>query len=123
MLPQISDTERQALEAGTSGSTASSSAATPTSRRCWREPYNTLPPEEQAFLDGPAEELCKMIDRYTISRTRRVPEHVLDYMKKQGFYGPADPEGIRRHGLLGAAAQPGDGQAVAGVDRPSAPTS
>jgi acyl-CoA dehydrogenase len=87
MLPQISDTERQALEAGTVWVDGEYFGGNPDFAKMLAEPYNTLSAEEQAFLDGPTEELCKMIDRYTVSRTRKVPEHVLDYMKKQGFFG------------------------------------
>jgi acyl-CoA dehydrogenase len=92
MLPQISDTERQALEAGTVWVDGQYFAGNPDFARMLAEPYNTLSAEEQAFLDGPCEELCKMIDRYTIARTRRVPEHILDFMKKQGFFGMLIPK-------------------------------
>lgn len=92
MLPQISDTERLALEAGTVWVDGEFFSGNPDFAKMLAEPYDTLSPEEQAFLDGPTEELCKMIDRYTISRTRRVPEHVLDYMKKQGFFGLLIPK-------------------------------
>ncbi|HUQ26502.1 MAG TPA: acyl-CoA dehydrogenase family protein, partial [Burkholderiales bacterium] len=92
MLPQISDTERQALEAGTVWIDGQLFGGNPDFAGILREPYNRLSAEEQAFLDGPCEEVCRMIDRYTISRTRRVPEHVLDYLKKQGFFGLLIPK-------------------------------
>lgn len=92
VLPQISDTERQALEAGTVWVDGELFSGNPDFKRILAEPYNRLSPEEQAFLDGPTEEVCKMIDRHTIARTRRVPEHVLDYLKKQGFFGLLIPK-------------------------------
>ncbi|MGQ0585739.1 MAG: acyl-CoA dehydrogenase, partial [Gammaproteobacteria bacterium] len=92
MLPQISDTERQALEAGTVWVDGELFGGNPDFARMLREAYNKLGVEEQAFLDGPAEEVCKMIDRYTIARTRRVPEHILGYLKKQGFFGLLIPK-------------------------------
>jgi acyl-CoA dehydrogenase len=92
MLPQISDTERQALEAGTVWVDGQFFGGNPDFELMLKEAYNKLSPEEQAFLDGPTEELCKMIDRYTISRTRRMPEHILDYLKKQGFFGLLIPK-------------------------------
>ena len=92
MLPQISDTERQALEAGSVWIDGDIFAGNPDFAKVLAEPYDKLSPEEQAFLDGPAEELCKMIDRYTIARTRRVPEHIVDFMKKQGFFGLLIPK-------------------------------
>ena len=92
MLPQISDTERQALEAGTVWVDGQIFAGNPDFGAMLGEAYNTLSPEEQAFLDGPCDEVCKMIDRYTIARTRKVPEHVVDYLKKQGFFGLLIPK-------------------------------
>jgi acyl-CoA dehydrogenase len=92
MLPQISDTEKQALEAGTVWIDGEIFGGNPDFAKMLAEAYSTLSPEEQAFLDGPAEELCKMVDRYTIARTRKVPEHIIDYMKKQGFYGLLIPK-------------------------------
>jgi acyl-CoA dehydrogenase len=92
MLPVISDTERLALEAGTVWIDGEFFKGNPDFARMLAEPYSRLAPEEQAFLDGPAEELCKMTDRYTIARTRRVPEHLVDYMKKQGFFGLLIPK-------------------------------
>jgi acyl-CoA dehydrogenase len=92
MLPQISDTERLALEAGTVWIDGQLFSGSPDFKKMLAEPYHRLTAEEQAFLDGPAEELCRMIDRYQISRTRRVPEHVLDFMKKQGFFGLLVPK-------------------------------
>src|SRR5688572_2233161 len=92
MLPVISDTERMALEAGTVWIDGEFFGGNPDFAKMLGEGYNSLSPEEQAFLDGPVDELCKMIDRYTIARTRRVPEHILDYLKKQGFFGLLIPK-------------------------------
>jgi acyl-CoA dehydrogenase len=92
MLPQISDTERLALEAGTVWIDGQFFSGSPDFGKMLAENYNKLTAEEQAFLDGPAEEVCRMTDRYTIARTRRVPEHILDYLKKQGFFGLLIPK-------------------------------
>ncbi|MDZ7826642.1 MAG: hypothetical protein U5R48_12200 [Gammaproteobacteria bacterium] len=54
MLPRISDTERQALEAGTVWIDGEIFSGRPDFRRILSEPYDRLPAEEQAFLDGPA---------------------------------------------------------------------
>ena len=92
ILPRISDTERQALEAGTVWVDGQIFSGNPDFRKMLAEPYNTLSPEEQAFLDGPAEELCQMVDPYELERTRKVPEKVLNYIKKQGFMGLLIPK-------------------------------
>lgn len=85
ILPQISDTERQALEAGSVWIDGQFFGGNPDFKKMLAENYNRLSSEEQAFLDGPCEQLLQMMDRYEVSRTRRVPEAVLDYLKQEGF--------------------------------------
>lgn len=87
MLPRISDTENQALEAGTVWIDGEIFSGTPDFARMLAEPYNQISAEEQAFLDGPTEQLCRMLDHYEITTSRRVPEEVINYIKQQGFMG------------------------------------
>ena len=87
ILPQISDTERQALEAGKVWIDGGFFAGNPDFKKILAENYNQLPAEEQAFLDGPVEQLCRMVDRYEIGRTKRIPEEVLEFIKKSGMMG------------------------------------
>lgn len=87
ILPQISDTERQALEAGKVWIDGGFFAGKPDFKKILAENYNKLPAEEQAFLDGPVEELCRMVDRYDIGRTKRIPEEILEFIKKSGMMG------------------------------------
>ena len=87
ILPQISDTERQALEAGKVWIDGGFFAGNPDFKKILAENYNQLPAEEQAFLDGPVEQLCRMIDRYEIGRNKRIPEEVLEFIKKSGMMG------------------------------------
>ncbi|HKY93038.1 MAG TPA: acyl-CoA dehydrogenase family protein, partial [Nevskiaceae bacterium] len=92
ILPSISDTERQALEAGTVWMDGEFFGGRPDFGKLLADPYSTLSPEEQAFLDGPCEHLLSMIDRYEIARTRRVPDDVLAYIKREGFMGMLIPK-------------------------------
>ncbi|MEX0739474.1 MAG: acyl-CoA dehydrogenase [Pseudohongiella sp.] len=92
VLPRISDTEKQALEAGTVWIDGQIFSGNPDFRNILEEPYNQLSAEEQAFMDGPTEELCRMIDSYQITTTRKVPDDVLDYIKQQGFMGLLIPK-------------------------------
>ncbi|MDR3419499.1 MAG: acyl-CoA dehydrogenase [Nevskia sp.] len=87
VLPQISDTERQALEAGAVWIDGGFFSGSPDFKKILAEAYNKLPAEEQAFLDGPVEELCRMVDRYQIGRTKRMPEEILDFIRKSGMMG------------------------------------
>jgi len=50
------------------------------------ENYDQLPAHEQAFLDGPVEELLKMADGYELSRTRKLPDDVFKFMADNGFF-------------------------------------
>lgn len=92
VLPRISDTERQALEAGTVWIDGQIFSGNPDFAKMLAEPYNQHSAEEQAFLDGPTEDLCRMIDRYQVGVTRKVPDAVLDAIKQQGFMGLLIPK-------------------------------
>ncbi len=92
MLPRISDTERQALEAGTVWIDGQIFSGNPNFRSMLEQPYDALSEEERAFLEGPTEELCLMTDAYEVVRTRRVPESVQRYIKDQGFMGLLIPK-------------------------------
>ena len=83
LLPTMSDTEREALEAGTvwwDGELF-------TGRPDWSKLLSAKPPrlaaDEQAFMDGPCEELCRMLDDWDITHRRAdLPPHVWDFLKK-----------------------------------------
>ena len=92
MLPQISDTERLALEAGTVWIDGEYFNGSPDFRRMLKEPYSPLPAEEQAFLDGPCTELCRMIDAYEVGQSRQIPPEVLQFLKDKGFMGMLIPK-------------------------------
>lgn len=85
ILPQISDTERQALEAGAVWIDGPFFAGRADFDKILAQPYGRLTAEEQAFLDGPCNELLAMIDRDEIQRTKHVPEDVFEFIKKKGF--------------------------------------
>jgi len=91
VLPRISDTEREALEAGTVWIDGEIFSGNPDFAGMLKQPYNDLSEEERAFLEGPAEELCLMIDRYEVERTRKVPDDIIEFIKAQGFMGMLIP--------------------------------
>jgi acyl-CoA dehydrogenase len=52
-----------------------------------------LTAEEQSFLDGPCEELCRMLDEWDITHRRAdLPPHVWDFLKKKGFFAMIIPK-------------------------------
>ena len=100
-LPKISDTERQALEAGTVGFDAELFSGGRDGEAA-RRPARPAPAEEQAFLDGPTEELCRMIDDWQVRRAKQIPEDIWSFVKKNGFLGMLIS---KEHGGLGFSAQ------------------
>jgi acyl-CoA dehydrogenase len=87
LLPAISDTEREALEAGTVWVDGELFSGNPNWEKIANEAYHQMSPEEQAYYDGPVEELCRMCNDYEISTTREVPQEIWDFMNNNGFFG------------------------------------
>jgi acyl-CoA dehydrogenase len=102
-LPKVSDTETQALEAGTVGFDAELFSGTPDWDKLRAIAPIVLSAEEQAFLDGPTEELCRVINDWQVRHaTREVPQAIWDFLKKHGFLGMLIS---KEHGGLGFSAQ------------------
>jgi|HubBroStandDraft_1064217.scaffolds.fasta_scaffold41552_1 acyl-CoA dehydrogenase len=98
LLPPMSDTEREALEAGTVWWEGELFTGNPD----WRKLRGAAPPrlsdEEQAFLDGPVETLCAMLDDFDITHRRAdLPPEVWSYIKSQRFFAMIIP---KRYGGL-----------------------
>jgi acyl-CoA dehydrogenase len=93
VMPPISDTERTALEAGTVGFEGELFSGKPDWNQLLRQPKPELSVEEQAFLDGPVEELCAMVNDWQISHELAdlTPE-IWDYVKKKKFFGMIIPK-------------------------------
>lgn len=101
-MPEMSATEREALEAGTVGWDGELFSGRPDWRRLLGAPPARLSAEEQAFLDGPVETLCRMLDDWDITERRRdLPPGVWRFIKEQGFFGMIIP---RQYGGLGFSA-------------------
>ena len=101
ILPNISDTERAALEAGKVWADGELFSGNPNLKKLMNEPYPKLTPEEQAFMDGPVNKVCEMIDDWEIWRQRKVPDDVMDVFKKEKFFGMIIP---KEYGGLGFSA-------------------
>jgi acyl-CoA dehydrogenase len=102
-LPKVSDTEAQALEAGTVGFDAELFSGEPDWDKLRSIAPIVLTPEEQAFLDGPTDELCSLIDDWKVRHAEReIPEEVWEFVKKHGFLGMLIS---KEHGGLGFSAQ------------------
>jgi len=87
LLPTMSATEREALEAGTVWWDGELFSGNPDWSRLRANPPARLSAEEQAFLDGPCEELCRMLDDFDITHRRGdLPPAVWDFLKSRGFF-------------------------------------
>jgi len=92
-LPPMSDTEKAAIEAGTVGWEAELFRGRPDWSRLSAVAAPTLSDDEQAFLDGPAETLCRMLDDWDITHERNdLPPEVWDFIKSNGFFGMIIPK-------------------------------
>jgi len=98
VLPRISETEQVALDAGTVGFEGELFAGKPDWSKLLSQPKPQLSAEEQAFLDGPCEELCRMIDDWHITHEiADLPPEIWDYVKRKGFFAMIIP---KRYGGL-----------------------
>jgi len=104
MLPPLSDTEREALEAGTVGWDGDLFTGKPDWRKLLNLPAPTLTQAEQAFLDGPVEQLCAMLDDWQIvEHDKDLPPHVWQFLKEQRFFGMIIPPEYGGHGFSALA--------------------
>jgi acyl-CoA dehydrogenase len=102
VTPKLSATEQIALEAGTVGFEGELFAGKPDWSKLLAQPKPVLSVEEQAFLDGPVEELCRMIDDWEITHERAdLPPDIWDFLKKKKFFGMIIP---KEYGGLGFSA-------------------
>ncbi|MDJ0916386.1 MAG: acyl-CoA dehydrogenase [Woeseiaceae bacterium] len=98
MLPSMSDTEREALEAGNVWWDGELFSGMPNWDRLLSYPAPRLSEEEQAFIDGPCEELCRMLDEWDICHEKAdMPKEVWDFIIKHRFFAMIIP---KRYGGL-----------------------
>ncbi|RNF86521.1 acyl-CoA dehydrogenase [Montanilutibacter psychrotolerans] len=102
ILPPLSETERVALEAGTVGFEGELFSGKPDWNVLLSQPKPTLTAEEQAFLDGPVEELCRMTNDWEITHVHAdLQPELWDFIKKNRFFGMIVP---KEYGGLGFTA-------------------
>ncbi len=100
-LPKISDTERTALEAGVVWVEKDLFSGKPNFNRILSEPYPQLTEEEKAFVTGPVEKLCEVLDDWKIWQSRELPQAAWEIIKKERFLGMIIP---KEYGGLGFTA-------------------
>ncbi|MBO1531558.1 acyl-CoA dehydrogenase [Psychrobacter sp. F1192] len=92
-MPSMSDTEREALDAGTSWWEKELFMGAPNWRTFENYTYPQLSEEEQHFIDHEVEMLCSMLDEWQINAEYRdLPPHVWQFIKDNGFLGLIIPK-------------------------------
>jgi acyl-CoA dehydrogenase len=93
MLPSMSATEREALEAGGVWWDGELFTGKPDWDKLLKTRPAQLTPEEQAFIDGPVETLCAMVDDFDVTHRRAdLPPEAWEYIKQQRFWALIIPK-------------------------------
>ncbi len=98
IMPEISETEKVALEAGNSWMEAEVFGGKPDFKKLMAQSYVQVSGEEKEFIDNQCETLCAMASDWEIYENRGLPEKVWDYVKKEKFLGMIVP---KEYGGLG----------------------
>src|ERR1700745_1809889 len=102
VLPHLSATEREAIEAGDVWWDGELFSGNPDWSKLLSFAPAKLSADEQAFLDGPVEELCRMLDDWRITwELRDLPHEVWDVLKRRKFFAMIIP---KAYGGLGFSA-------------------
>jgi len=91
-LPVISETEKTALEAGATWVEGELFSGKPDFNKINSEKYEHCSEEEKAFLKGPCDELCAMVEDWEVYKTGDLPQNVWDFIKKEKFLGLIVPK-------------------------------
>ncbi|HET7359850.1 MAG TPA: acyl-CoA dehydrogenase [Rhodanobacteraceae bacterium] len=91
-LPKLGATERIALEAGSVWWDAEIFSGAPQWQRLLDFRCRPLDAREQAFLDGPVAELCRMLDDWQVEQDRDLSPDTWAFLKRERFFGMIVPQ-------------------------------
>ncbi|MGL4507069.1 MAG: acyl-CoA dehydrogenase, partial [Aeromonas sobria] len=87
IMPEMSRTEKEAIEAGTTWWEADLFAGNPNWKKLHAIPISVLSAEEQAFMDGPVEDVCRMVNDWEVTHERAdLSPEVWQYLKDHKFF-------------------------------------
>ncbi|MCG8427535.1 MAG: acyl-CoA dehydrogenase [Chromatiales bacterium] len=93
VLPPMSTTEQEALDAGTIWWDAELFRGKPRWNKLLDMEPAELTPQEQAYLDGPVEELCKLIDDWQITHhDKTIPREIWRFICESRMFGMIIPK-------------------------------
>lgn len=92
-MPSMSDTEREALDAGTSWWEKELFMGAPNWDTFAKYPYPELSAEEQSFIENEVETLCAMLDEWKIQhKDKELSPEAWQFIKSNGFLGLIIPK-------------------------------
>jgi len=87
VMPPMSRTEKEAIDAGTTWWEGDLFRGKPDWQKLHNYPQPRLTEEEQAFLDGPVEEACRMANDFAITHEMAdLPPELWAYLKQHRFF-------------------------------------
>ncbi|BDH46994.1 acyl-CoA dehydrogenase [Salmonella enterica subsp. enterica serovar Choleraesuis] len=87
VMPPMSRTEKEAIDAGTTWWEGDLFRGTPDWQKLHNYPQPRLTAEEQAFIDGPVEEACRMTNDFQITHELAdLPPELWAYLKEHRFF-------------------------------------
>ena len=92
VLPPISITEQEALDAGDIWIESSIYRGQPDMAALRAVPKTQLSADEQAFMDGPVQELLEMVDDFALSNDKHIPKDIIDFLGKNRFFSMIIPK-------------------------------
>ncbi|MGB4227246.1 MAG: acyl-CoA dehydrogenase [Candidatus Dechloromonas phosphoritropha] len=93
VLPQMSETERDALEAGTVWWEGELFRGKPDWKKLHAYPKPTLTAAEQSFMDNECAEACRLVDDWKVTHELYdLPNEAWRYIKDKGFLGMIIPK-------------------------------
>ena len=101
VMPPMSDTEADAIHAGTVWWDGELFSGRPDWAKLLAYPKPTLTPEEQSFLDNEVEELCRLCRDWDTYAINDLPPEAWQYIKEKRFFGMIIP---KEYGGLGFSA-------------------
>ncbi len=99
VLPAMSRTEREALEAGGTWWDAELLSGRPRWQRLLELPPARLSGDEQAFLDGPVDQICRLLDDWRINQDQDLPPEVWSLIRRERLFGLVIPKVYGGHGF------------------------
>ncbi|MFT7216939.1 MAG: alkylation response protein AidB-like acyl-CoA dehydrogenase [Paraglaciecola sp.] len=92
VLPPISLTEQEALDAGDVWIESSIYQGKPDMEALRAIPKAALTGDEQTFLDGPVQQLLEMIDDFALQNDKHLPQEILDFLSVNKFFALIIPK-------------------------------